>query len=617
MSIPLQLSIDRGGTTYTYDDATLLARQSTQTVRVSGLEVELDAITVFVGPDGGSSEVAGYTDPVSLPSDTQHRAQLKRTDTGAVLLNGNLRTDEVRYNDLEDAWRVRVFNDAPRQFWDTLERHFWDSLLQGGGYAPFGSSDPPYLEQRGVKAWRRDENPFQTSIDQEFQKDTVIVNRPLSVLKFIFDYFSWSFDLPPDFYPSGTPNLWVWINRWRLKTVVKQLSKLGGLRLTASFEPFPSSGLTVSASRADYTIGSGLPDIEGDRAQGAGQIRTEGEGQALRLANKIAEQSPNPLDYGITDKDSFDTDFNMGVFATPPAWAMLGMDEWAVDPPYKEETATGDIVAEGDSRTPIGEVEELRLKVPPIQTDGTVTSGRVLLPAQKLLARWLSFGDPKTDFPEEDENAYIFATTSDGEGGHVGNWANAPAGEPLGVASDAWIARPFRQRGQLRARRLLRARYDTTADFTVGDPTASVSAKGKDWVVSERRRDLNNGTQELELQRPPPNAPADRDAPEVPSYTWTVIGAEAQVVTIDRGGGKEDWLLAHWTRTATEAAREYRYDVRYEEANGSFVEAQTFATAFSLQLATPGNGGGSYSRSVEIRPVAKNTTGQYVTLTAD
>lgn len=617
MSIPLQLSVERGGTTYTYSDVRLLARESTRTARVSEFEVELDAITVFVGPDGSTSEIADYTDPVALPSDVQHRAELKRTDTGDVILNGSLRTDELRYNDLEDAWRVRVFNDAPRQFWADLERHFWDEILQEGGYGIFANGDPPYLEERQVKAWRRDDQPFETSADPEFRQDTVLVNRPLSVLKFIFDDRDWTFDLPSTFYPSGTPNLWVWINRWRLKTVVKQLSALGGLRLTASFEPFPSTGINVSASRTDYDFPAGLPDIEADRAAGAAQIRTEGEGKALQFANDVAEASPNPLQYGIINEDSHDTDFSMGVFAPPPAWALLGMDEWEVDPPYKEETATGSVVAEGDSRTPIGDVEELRLKVAPIETDGPLIDGRVLLPDEKILARWLNLGDSKSDVPEEDENAYIFATRTDGSGGYIGAWGEAPDGEPLVYRSDAWVSLPFQQRGQLRTQRLLRARYHTSADFEVGDPGAGVRTKGSDWVVAEARQDLNSGVQELELQRPPPNAPANRDAPDVPSYSWTVIGAEAAVVTIDRGDGKEDWLLAHWGRTATEAAREYRYDVRYEQADGSFVDDESYATAFSLQLATPGNGGGSYARTVEIRPVSKNATGDYVTVTAD
>lgn len=618
MSIPLTLTVRRGGTDYTYTDVELLQRGADVVRRVSDLKIELDAISLWVGRGSGSaSEVAGYTDPVALPSGNRHRARLARIDTNETVLNGALVTDDLEYEQRLDAWKVTLLNQAPRQFWDTLESKF------------FGDISQTAIENRVVKTWRRDEdNAFENPGEPEFRKSTVFGYRFMDVLDEIFRQLGFSRSLPPKLYAepdgtfqSGTDNVWVSIPRWRLSTCIEQLCGFAGFRIVPQYESFPDTSLHVDLEPTTYGQPS-VPAIDADLLAEGVRLRTrEAEWEALQYANPVAEASPNPLEYGIidetSDKSSYDTSFKMQTFATPPAWAMHGSAHWRADPAFRP----GKLRPVADPRSFRSEVEDLRLSAPPVIPDTSTAlgkAGRLLLP-DTAFSGFVSY-DPngRIDQPKEDEKAYIFSVIADpNSSDYLGLWGEVDeSAYDGGVHATHWVRDAHRQQRQRReVIRELRGEYHTGADFAVGTRDG-VEVEGKKWVVEEQRHAFEDDVNDLQLRRPATDT--DRVLPTVANTTvWAVMRLEAKIVTINRGNGKEDWLLAHWERTATESCREYKYDVRYEDESDNQVSTEVFATAFTYQLASAGNGGQSYSdKTVEVRPVADSATGVYESVTA-
>jgi hypothetical protein len=638
MSLPLQLSIRRGGTTYTYDNVDLLAREAQTDVEVDELDLQLASLSLWIGPKNGSQQdLAGISDPIGFPSGEQYRAKLERTDTGSVILDGAILTRDIRYTSASQSWRVTLIDQAPRDFWEQLRQTFWNDLLFENDLDVFGTGTSSVLKSRTLRVWDQDEEPFETAADPEFQKATVPCYQMHSVFEFVLDELSIGYDIPPALfagddgrYDGSEPeaNVWMVINRWRLKTLIEQIRSYAGWRLVPAYQSFPNDGLYLDVELANYSFPSSLPAIDSDLLQEGYTIRSrKTDSWVLKVANDIAEDSPDPAQYGIVGETqgggSFDTEFPMATFATPPAWALAAATTWTADPPYLEETPSGTVVAEGDSRTLSPDATSLRLKIPPVDVDLSLGEykGRPLLPKSPVLLRWLSYDDdPETDVPDEDENAFLFQTEEDGSSGeYIARWGTIDeAAYPLGARASHWLRRPFRQQPQRHASaRELRGQFFTDADFRVGAKEAGVEMEGKDWLVFGERKSLQDFSSDLRLYRPA-ETPTERDAPTVSTeYSWRVIGFRTSVVTIDRGNGKEDWLVAHWERTATESAREYAYDVQYEDDNGDLqLVSNVAATAFTRLLASAGNGGGSYTRTVKVRPVAPNQTGDYVSLNA-
>jgi len=619
MSIPLKLTVQKSGVTFEYTDVRLLQRELQIERRVEDLKIPLDSMELSVGRgDTRRSTFLGTGDLLKLPPRTRYRAKLTRPDTGELLLNGAIVTGDIEYDGKTQTWRAVLINQAAREFWDRLESEYFSDLALS------------FIANRSFLVWRRrdTDDAFQDG-DPEFYKSSTRAYEVWNLIDAIPQHFGMSRDLPGTEFANSDGTFdedderfgpWITINRWRLSTCIKQLCSLLGWRISPTYQDFPSTDLHVEFFPTTFAT-EGLPRIDSDLDAESFTLRTsEPEWEALQYENDVAESSPTPLDYGIIDEasddESFDTPFDFRTFATPPAWSMHGTPYWRADPPFAPSGSP-----QADSRNFRSEVEKLKIYLPPIDIQRDTVqgkAGRALLP-DNFYSGFSTFDPDEGTAPQEDERAFLFATGgySSDKDAYWPLWGDVDITHTGHVQGYHHIDRPFRQQRQRReVTRVLRGSFHTEADYTVGS-RSGVSVIGEDWVVHEERNNLSRFEQQLKLHRP-----AERLSRVLPTIgdplDWEVIRLQAKIVTVDRGSGKEDWLLAGWERTQTEWCREYKYQVTYQDESGTEQTTEVFATALTYQLASAGNGGQTYSgKDVEVIPVSDFETGGRETVTAE
>lgn len=636
MGLPLKLSVERDGTTYTYDDSRLSAKSIDTQRRVDGIEVQLESMQVSIIRGEGSSdtEFAGYKDPLSVPPGQRYRAKLERTDTSKVLFNGAVVTDDIEYDKTEDSWLITLIDEANKEFWAALETTYWGEIKQNN------------ITDRAFLAWNRydSDESFSTPDDLNFDKDDPEFRRTTEVgyqlrdtIVEIFEQMGFSYDVPGQLFAEsdGTfsdnvneEDVFIIISRWRLATVIRQLCLYAGFRVIPQYTSFPSTDIFVKLAPTTFAITSTSAD-EG-LASGEYRVRTrDQEFEALRMENEVAEPSPDPMEYQLLDaveQGNFDTSIDEAfpTFAQAPAWALHGSSAWKADPPFRPSNTQ----ARGDSRTFREDVEKLKLRIPPIDIKNNQFQqweGRALIDGG-FFNGYLGYKPDDDIRPPESEKAYIVreGTFVDSKNAYYALWGEVDANVNGSARADHWVKRVFNQQPQRReVQRELRGQFIGVESYEVGTRDG-LEVEGSDWVVHEDRRTIGADRQQLQLRKPATDT--EFVVPEVTppegntvSGTWNVIRLRGRIVTIDHGDGKEDWLLAHWERTATENCREYEYTVEYEDENGDSQSIQVFTTAFSYQLASAGNGGQSYSngRDVTVSPVGDGVSGVEETTTAE
>lgn len=615
MSVPLELTIqDGGGTTHTYGDDRLLLETPVSQVESDDLDVRLGNIDIQLGPAAGTqkAEIAGVTDYTALPSETTWRAQLTNPSAGEIILDGAVLTKDLQWLDKKGTWRVRIINQAPKDFWDLCSRWAIPSLIWARPISRFASPDT-----KTIPILRRPAPSLENPVEPYFEEDQ-IVSELRQAVKFHLGRFQndpygdqeIDVQLPPGL-PTGLDRIWHYRGRWKLDRLVDETMKLLGWRLQVTYQAFPSLNLKARFARTDWPTGT-QPAIDSGQLSGGYRGEREEPGNfSVQLGNDPAEPSPDPNDFYKDLGSKANSTAPLVELAAPPAWAISAPRIWRADRPTTATSILSGDVPVSDPRTMNTDAETIRFEIAPMEIEGKESGawyGKPLLPAE---TKPKFYGQKTSRFPQEgpqDRQAYVFSLTQTGNGPRALWGEDASSPTDLGhYAGGEWSNHAQRHA----AANVANGEFRTSADFLVGIATDGVEFEGTPWLVSEERHDLSRDSKELTLKAPATSqASPGRPAPSI-AIEWSVVKVFATFEVFDRGQGKEDWVFAHWERTPTRYAIELQYDVTLEDDTGTVVRSgQQLPTALTYQVKTAGNGGGSYVDDwfLRVTPVTPGAT---------
>jgi len=605
--LSVTLYIHDGQTEYVYDDARLLASSIVSEERVDGAQVQLSNLEMLVGPDDNQdrADIAAVQDLRTLNDGYYNlratppywRAKVEGP-SGDVLLDGVVPYNELEWDDAKKSWKVRVINQANHEFWAELEQ--WN-LLELQEEQSKRSDDPAQVTEQ-LKVW--EEGDEQTP----YEKTDVTVKQLTPLLKNLLGRLDIDYTVPAQVsYQSS--DLWAYMGRWRMDRFVRQVARLAGWRVRPSFRAWPSGALEVEFVQSGWPGRSpGFRTIDSEQVAPYRSWKEYGDNFSISLQNETCQPSSNPIEYA---QKGSDLNGDIPTFAPPLPYQIDAPLIWEADAAtYGAEFVVSDPAPVLDPRSMQTEEESLRWRNAEIDIVGNTTGVNEWHYGRPLIQRKPSVLGTRTQAfdveAEQDAFAYLFELYEDGSGDVWAKHHSAFTDE----FGDAWAAGGQWERyGQhYGPRQYLNGEWQGLSGIRVGDPLKGVSMINEDWIVTERRRKVDTDVDVLTLSRPTTDYSRAATPPPLASQLstqpWKVLGLQAEVQVIDtNGNGDEDWLLAHWERTPTQRAADWKYQVEVVDQSSSttLFSGTTFETALAFQLASSGNSGGTYDLSVQVR----------------
>lgn len=640
----LVLKIHDGSETFEYTDVRLLEQDMAVETRVQDRQIELSDVLLEVGPrPDGTSTLIGETSLEALPIDQRYRALLE-DGAGNTVLDGAIRTEDISWSDGLQTFSVRLFDRAPREVWETLEKEFVDMLA----LVEFVENSTTPSELRSVEIdtyFEVEEGGAATDVQLE---PGVTWHHLRSVAKMVLSKTVDSYNLPDPLWTheykttGGTvtedadPLLlgrgYKGLPTFDCRSFFEQLLDLCGLWLDAEYASFPSTDLDVSF--VDATAPDPGPSIDGvELADAHDRKPTRQVEYALQYAGDVAEPSPDRTE---VDYETFESTSPVHP-APPPSYGTLAPRLWRA-----EEVCVEDLlpVTYKDPRSPdLEDVRQVEFRLANVVVDSTET--RTVagtdrdytwgLPHVEMtpVNGWdrldsnlnrSGFGDFRLVGNCDGPHA-VLASRFDPDVSrtdHAVEWGSelaSPGTDQFSRVNASWARVPYEKHDLLSLPYYELAgnyRLSAVTDFGVLD---DIDAEGASWALWERERDLQTDSDEIVLRRPVPgtDAPAALPSlPDDPATVWRVLRLTPVVryLTVDQGD--EDWLIVHWEPPFTQEARTWAYEIEVKDSNGDEWDqgvwtslATRHATGHSERL---GLTSGDYDLSIRVRPVAPDGT---------
>jgi len=599
-SVTLTIRDDQSETDYVYGDDRLLVEVESKNKRVRGLDIEIEDMPMQIGPTAdGDPEFLGINDPLAVPERT-YRAKLEDA-SGNTVLDGAIVTSDATYDRKTKSWSVVLINQAPKDFWSLLKTEF-----------------VPFPERRSsLSITKTDVQVYEKKLTgkESYLSTTRTFYQPYSVLEFIFDELGIAFQMPPKLweyqidYESASrtvdsQNVRISLGTRNMRTLVEEITKMAGWRALIEYRSFPSKDLRVELRSTDWPLPTAQQALDSAEAEQSYAITIEpnNDNWALELRNGVDESSPNPIS----------ETYNSGPipsFGVPAAYGAVAPQSWNT-PPH-----------ESSERRLIADVVQTKFKVPPIAVENALDV--------QSNTEWVNIGPVRhvvddSRLQKSDELLMFEVKQDPGDSKWYGVHSRRPAaseynGDKTLGHTPAWASAAYKQQPLRRSSlRELEGDFIDIGEQTVGDPTVLVEMLSKQWHGQESRRDVAQLLTTLTLRRP---VSIERNSAVGQIFNdgrsrWSIPqrSTSGQYRTLDRGSGKEDWILMHWERTPIAEAVELWYNVQIKDTRDSDpewsliaeVRAKTFSTATTHQYKSAGNGGASYSDGdiqARVRPV--------------
>jgi hypothetical protein len=616
------LKVHREGTTYTYDNTRILSTRSSASAKTSNYSVEVADVVLEIG-DG---DFVGLSGPLDVDPSDRYRAQVILD--GTVVIDGAVPVREVIYRANTKTWEVLVTEEATAEFWALLDQYYYDEIFWRTGLDPLAVSGPPANVWQSVVNVISD--PPDNSQIKQYKRETRTVARPEKAIETALAFLAIPYTIPDTLFPyrDDSASIHILIGRWKLSTLVREVAKLAGWRVRPSYQSFPSTDLEVEIETTRWPD-SGV-DLGGALQDDLRFEHQDPNNWALSYANDIAEASPDPRE--VREKVIPEP------LRAPWAYAVIAAEDWRAQPPYADSEFSFDEGSQTralqDPRSIDSTGPDVKFTLPKILHEGvaesTIHYGRPLVPHREER----DFGGKTRAFnPEgtEDDTAYIFEVYEDDNGDkwavhhrEVGFFSGPGSRDSAAWASSAWQAHEQDRGGQ----QIVTGTWPD-APLRAG---ASVTVFDKSWSIREVRQELASAATEVTAAR---RAGPTQQGAATPGFTegfeiqWTVIklGIEVKVIEkpVDSGGGggldyqPTDFLVAHWEPSATQFARETRYDVFLEDTDASetLADETVVPTAFVFQLSEDGGGGQNYNLRFEVAPENRDRTGTTIEAVID
>lgn len=597
--LTLTIRDDQAGTDYVYGGDRLLVDVEGKETRVNGLDIEVEDMPMRIGPDAnGAPELLGISDPLALPERT-YRAKLE-DGSGTLVMDGAIVTSDAVFDEPTSAFEVVLINQAANEFWQLLDTEF----------IPLGANSN--ITTTDVQVYEKDLGGGENYLNQ-----TRIFYQPRSVLEYIFDQFGISYQMPTylweytadyansvGFYDSE--DVRISLGRRNMRTLVEEITKMAGWRVFIEYQSFPSKDLSVEMRPTDWPLPAAQQVLDGQETEESYAVTIEPnrDNFILQMRNGPGESSPDPTAEA----------YNSGPipsFGVPPAYGSVAPEKWTT-PPLSPSDIT-------ENRKVLGDVVSSEFKVAPVAVETEIEENTDVEYVNIGPVRHVTdengfekFRDLLMIEVKQDPNDSKYygvhsrrphAQEYDGDKtlGHSGAWASA-----------AYEEQPLR-RSSLRE---LEGDFFSIGEQTVGDSSYLVEMLGSRFYVQQAQRDVSQLLSTLTLRRPlsVTENSAVGAMPTGNRSRWAIESPVGEYRTVNRGNGKEDWILMHWERTPIAEAVELWYEVEIKDTRDSTptwdrieeVADKTFATASTHQYKSAGNGGASYSDGdikARVRPI--------------
>jgi hypothetical protein len=610
--VPLQLSIYDGNDVYVYDDSDITVEEPKIQQEADDQTIKLSDVKVVLG-----GSVLGTSSFRSIPRTQTFRAELKRTDTGEVLLNGAVRPDDIDHDARTDTFAVRVFDEAQRILWEALSKYCVDEL--GLIYYRDYGAPAPELTTRTTKTTSTDRVQgegiisWTTSDDLQWYYTMSTLEMCLRQLDRLGEVTLSTYGLPAFVYrytrsytdsdggevesvsdvdpliigsgfglmPARPADEW-------MRTVLTW----AGSWLRVRFDDFPARGLDVSfeSSRWNEPLGGSPTDLARREAADAYGERLERRTYAITYEGGVGRPSAitanSEYKVPVADADYFPS--------PPPALGAYAEADWSVEPPGKKTTITGNgiqILLEGQRQSRSDNVETVDVQIAGIYVKGKDTKvgqreyvyGEPVLETpiaylsaydtwQDSLQATQDVGDPYRPRSRSDKDPHVYAAhplTINGRKQALHHEViQDPSGEQYKLSNELW-ARNVWQGKDLKRRDEYVVEGAFVRDFD--EPLAILSAEdgvrfdSERWYVRSKNLSLNDLKTDLRLRRPVKGQDRAALPPTVQTRSeWEAIDLKLDVLEDDNG---DKFAAFTWGPPPSYVGRALTYDVEIEAIN--------------------------------------------------
>lgn len=612
MSVPLQLSIDDGSTTYQYGNDQITTEEPSIETRAEERTLQLSDVKVVVGGgQGGTASLLGVSEFRSLPTGELLRAELRRTDTNEVLLNGAVRTDDIDYDAKTKTFGVRLFDQAQREVWTALGQYYLDELAII--YYRENGSPAPELSTRTTKTTYTDDfegsdiETWFTGNDVDWYFTMPTVEMALQQLGRLGEISIGTLNLPSNLYyyteeytdgngegqldRLGVDPLVIGSGFGLLPALqadqwLENVLDWGGHWLSVEYGAFPSTDVTVEfiPSRWRPPLGGSPTDLNALETPDRYGERVERRDYAIQYAGEIGDKSE------IESTDGFAVPVgNTDYFPAPlPSYGTYADRDWSLKPPGLDtniDPARKSIATTGTRESRLQNVVELDVQLAHIYIEGTdtiatnqrqYTYGQPVLPhtlfQTSTFDTWSSSlsatqetGDPYRARSRSDEDPFVRAiapVTINGDPKAVHHEIiQNPSNEQFKLVNELWARQPWQEQHLKREDEYVIEGDFVTESVLVPILSAENGATfdGKRWYLREKEESLVDFQSDLRLRRPV--SLRDRAAlpPEVNTKSdWYITNLEVQVL---QDINDDKFVAVVWSPPPAYKGRPLTYDL--------------------------------------------------------